>query len=113
MHSYSLELERQQLINAFLAEQKRQRDEFDGRLADLDARIAQAQQEERREVSDPKVLVRSSLGARRTVYHRAADPCSRTTHTREGAEGFRPMPELEAKLLDGGVLKRCRTCWNY
>lgn len=113
MSSYALELQRAQMIDAHLAEQKRQRDEFDQRIADINARIAEAKKAEMDEVQDPEVLVRGSLGARRKIYHRAADPCGRTLRNGGGSQAFTRMRESEAKQMDSGILKRCHACWNY
>lgn len=113
MHSYTLRAQRDSLIGVFLAEQKRQREDFDAKLASLDEQITQVEQQEMKAISDPQVLVRSSLGARRKVYHRAGNPCGRTAYNGGRSEGFRRMPESEAKQMDGGILKRCSACWNY
>jgi hypothetical protein len=100
------------MIDDFLAEQKRQREDFDARLADIDKKIKEAEDAEDQSRRDPEVLVRSSLGARRRVYHDASDPCGRTKYNGGKQTGFRKMRESEAKLMDGGVLTRCPSCWK-
>ncbi|MGW3466553.1 hypothetical protein ACWDE9_46670 [Streptomyces olivaceoviridis] len=114
MHSWQLRHIRERLINDFLAEQKRQRDEFDERLADIDRQIREAEAAEDQNRSDPMVLVRNSVGAPRRVYHDADDPCGRTKHggREQQGQGFTPMRESDAKKLDGGALTRCTACWN-
>jgi hypothetical protein len=100
------------MIEDFLVEQKRQRNDFDVRLADIDEKIKEAESAEENSRRDPEVLVRMSLGARRRVYHDASDPCGRTKHNGGKQGAFRKMPESEAKLMDGGILTRCTSCWK-
>ncbi|MFC8836136.1 hypothetical protein ACFVMA_27505 [Streptomyces rochei] len=111
MNSYILQHQRTVLIEGFLAEEKRRRQEFDARLEALDAKIAEAERAETENYRNPEVLVRGSLGARRKVYHSAADPCGRTQYDGGKQRGFTRMRESEAKLMDGGTLKRCSACW--
>jgi hypothetical protein len=112
MHSWQLDRIRKQMIDDFLAEQKRQREEFDARLADIDEKIKQAEEAEDQSARDPEVLVRGSLGARRRVYHAADHPCGRTNHNGGHSQGFMKMRESEAKQMDGGILTRCPSCWK-
>ncbi|MET8386489.1 hypothetical protein ABZV14_26150 [Streptosporangium canum] len=104
---------RQQLIDAFLAEQKRQREELDEKLRELEEKIAEAENVWSEQVHNPVVLVRSSAGSPRKVYHHAGDPCGRTQYDGGRQSGFMKMRESEAKLLNGGVLKRCSACWSH
>jgi len=101
-----------QLIEGFLAEEKRLRQEFDARLEALDEKIAEAERTETESYRNPEVLVRGSVGARRSIYHSAAHPCGRTQYDGGKQRGFMKMPESEAKLMDGGTLKRCSACWS-
>ncbi|AWT42589.1 MULTISPECIES: hypothetical protein [Streptomyces] len=112
MHSFHLKQVRQQMVEDFLAEQKRLREEFDARLEAIDEKIKKAEAEENQQLLDPFVLVRSSLGARRRVYHSADHPCGRTKYDGGRQSGFKKMRESEAKQMDGGILTRCPTCWK-
>ncbi|MGW0947127.1 hypothetical protein ACWD4O_31900 [Streptomyces sp. NPDC002623] len=111
MDTYTLKQQRVGLLESFLAEQKRQRQEFDTKLEALDKRIAEAAIAETENCRNPEVLVRGSLGARRKVYHSADHPCGRTQYNGGRQSGFMRMRESKAKLMDGGVLKRCTACW--
>ncbi|MFE7929984.1 hypothetical protein ACFU6S_14840 [Streptomyces sp. NPDC057456] len=111
MDTYTLKQLRVGLLEGFLAEQKRQRQEFDTKLEALDKRIAEAAIAETENYRNPEVLVRGSLGARRKVYHSADHPCGRTQYDGGRQSGFMRMRESKAKLMDGGVLKRCTACW--
>ncbi|MCP8711968.1 hypothetical protein [Streptomyces sp. AC04842] len=112
MNSYILRHQRTQLIESFLAEEKRRRQEFDARLEVLDREIAEAEHAEREDYRNPEVLVRGSQGARRKVYHSATNPCGRTQYDGGRQRGFTKMRESEAKLMEGGTLKRCSACWS-
>ncbi|WP_282790868.1 hypothetical protein [Streptomyces sp. CC224B] len=112
MDSYHLKSIRAQMVEAFLAEQKRQREDFDQKITDLDERIRKAEGAEAQERQDPEVLVRGSMGAVRSVYHRAANPCGRTVYNGGRSRGFMRMRESKAKQMDGGTLTRCRACWG-
>jgi hypothetical protein len=111
MDSYHLKHLRARLIDSYLAEQKRQRDEFDDKLAELNQKIIDAEAAENQAWQDPEVLIRNSLGAPRKVYHRASNPCGRTKYDGGKQQGFETMRESAAKQLDGGTLKRCSACW--
>ncbi|MFD8175254.1 MULTISPECIES: hypothetical protein [Streptomyces] len=112
MNSYILRQQRVQLIDSFLAETKRRRQEFDASLEALDEKIAEAERVEKEKYRNPEVLVRGSLGARRKVYHSADHPCGRTQYDGGRQQGFMKMRESQAKLMDGGTLKRCSACWS-
>jgi hypothetical protein len=112
MDAYTLKAQRIRLIEGFLAAQKEHRQEFDAKLEALDNEIAAAARAEMADYRDPEVLVRGSLGARRKVYHSAAHPCGRTQYNGGNQRGFMKMRESQAKLMDGGVLKRCTACWS-
>ncbi|MFI8094070.1 hypothetical protein ACIF9R_38230 [Streptomyces sp. NPDC086080] len=112
MNAYILREQRIRLIEGFLAEQKRHRQEFDAKLETLDKKIAEAERAETENYRNPEVLVRGSLGARRKVYHSATHPCGRTQYDGGKQQGFMKMHESEAKLMDGGTLKRCTACWS-
>ncbi|WP_093799039.1 hypothetical protein [Streptomyces sp. Wb2n-11] len=112
MSSYILREQRVRLIDGFLAEEKRRRQEFDARLEALDEKIVEAERNETETYRNPEVLVRGSVGARRKVYHSATHPCGRTQYDGGQQRGFMKMRESEAKLMDGGVLKRCHACWS-
>lgn len=111
LDSYHLKHLRARLIDNYLAEQKRQRDEFDAKLEDLNQKIIEAEAAENQAWQDPDVLVRSSVGVPRKVYHRASDPCGRTKYDGGRQQGFSTMRESAAKQLEGGTLKRCSACW--
>lgn len=112
MNSYLLRDQRIRIIDAFLAEEKRRRQELDAALEALDGRITEAERNETENYRNPEVLVRGSLGARRKVYHYAANPCGRTQYDGGHQHGFTKMRESDARLMDGGVLKRCSACWS-
>ncbi|MFD9211789.1 hypothetical protein ACFVY9_01480 [Streptomyces sp. NPDC059544] len=112
MSAYTLKAIRTQMMEDFLAEQKRQREEFDAKMRNLDEKIAEAERAELADRADPEVLVRASVGARRTIYHSAAHPCGRTQYDGGRQDPFTRMRESEAKRMDGGALKRCPSCWR-
>lgn len=110
MNLATLHYDRVQLIDAYLADEKRRRRELDMALAEIDAYV-EDETRARKPLRDQPVLVRRSLGARRNVYHSAIAPCGRTSRNGGKSAAFEEMPESQARLLDGGVLRPCPACW--
>jgi hypothetical protein len=101
--------DQQRLLMAEQAAEIRQRmAEHAIAVAKLDEQIAAAEQEEQRDGEDPEVLVRRSVGAVRSVYHKRYGACGKT---KQGGD-FMTMRESEAKSRYHGALHRCPSCWK-
>jgi hypothetical protein len=95
------------ILAKYLVDQRALTDQLESDLAYLDQVQAEA---EKQAVTDPFVLVRQSVGARRRVYHSADHPCGRTQRKGSQAADFETMRESEAVALDHGHTKRCPAC---
>lgn len=87
---------------------RRLMDEQAAQIAELEVQIRETEEEEQRSFEDPDVLVRRSVGAVRSIYHKAIGACGLT---KQGG-GFMKMRESEAREKYHGALKRCPHCWK-